>query len=324
MSASPRLLFISWIDHHGRSDGLARWLGAAQWSWGGGTGPFMLRHLRLTAATWRLLRRVRPRAVIVMQPPFPALLTCWIALRPRGVKLIADMHTGAFLDPKWRWSLGPTVWLLRRGGAAIVTNEFLAAELRSRGVETVVVHDLVEYAPEIPLGGEDRHAGDLNEFVLCPLAYASDEPLEALLSAARLTPNRNWVWTGRAPDSIMQDAPDNVRFTGFVPFGEYQKLMAAAAVVVAPTLAEHTMQRAGYEALNSGKALVTARTRVLCEYFGASALYAAADGDSYAQQVELAISTRSSLERKMRELRDEKLRDQERSLRAIHRLANGE
>ena len=239
-----------------------------------------------------------------MLPPAPAL---W-ALRgvlARDTPLVADLHTGFFLDPKWRWAARLSLATLRRhGGLAVVTNDHLALECSSRGVEAIVLHDLIEEgAPFSP-----------QQYLLCPVSYANDEPISQILQAARLTPSIEWRLTGSAPAAVRTAAPNNVTFTGFLDTDEFDRSLAESAGVVALTTRPHTMQRAGYEAFNAAVPQITSDFPELRQFYRDTALYATADAASIAAAARSLVEHRATLVDGILALRPKRVSEQQEAL----------
>lgn len=207
-SSETSALFISWIGFHGRSAGIATELGIPCMFVSGGTGPAPIRYLRAWVETRRLMKRHRPSTVFVMLPPVVALLSAAMSA-PRGARIIGDLHTGVFTNAKWSWALGPTMRILRRRGFAIVTGEELASRTRGFGVQVLQLHDMIDSPISLsPTPDEPTLASLLQkEYVLVPLAYAFDEPIDALLAAATASPNITWVLTGRPPADVVEKRP---------------------------------------------------------------------------------------------------------------------
>ncbi|MGO4454404.1 glycosyltransferase [Arthrobacter sp. RAF14] len=311
-------VFVSWIDFHGRSEGIARRLGIEEWAQGGGNGPVPLRYLRLWAATWKYLRRKKPTEVIVMQPPVVALLAVRAAVG-RNVRICGDLHTGTFYDPKWKWSTKLVLKVLKAPNISIVTNDALAAKVRSLGSEAVVLHDLIEsYEPAEALGPfEDPALESLLEcpYVLVPITYSYDEPLDELAAATHRTPGVRWVFTGRPPASFVEQCDQsNTVFPGFVSREEYLRLLAHANILLAPTTEEDTMQRAGYEAMCAGKALVTSDTAVLRDFFADAALTVPPKSERFAAAVLRAAEEQETFEGRMKDLKVRREQEQEDAL----------
>ncbi len=99
------------------------------------------------AYPWSAIRTIgtllsrRPRAAIVVAPPFVASLVALPFLAVLRAPFAIDAHTGALLDRRWRWSVPILAWLGRRSVAVVVTLTSLEAPLAARGVPTLVVPD---------------------------------------------------------------------------------------------------------------------------------------------------------------------------------------
>jgi glycosyltransferase involved in cell wall biosynthesis len=313
------------VKYHGRSADLAASLGIPSYFVSEPRGSAPLRYVRQWVKTRRLLREKQPNTVIVMQPPIIALLAV-TAFAPRSRMVIGDLHSGVFLNPKWRWAARWTFRLLRGSNAAIVTNEILAERSRSAGVRTIVSHDLITEstgASASPPQGFDRPA-DSALFALVPVAYANDEPIDALLDAAANRPEVRWVLTGRAPQDVRQRASANVTFTGYVSDAEYRWLVEHCAVMLALTTRDHTMQRVGYEAMSGAKALVVSGTQVLRDFFGDAAIYTAPTSVDITMAVDAALERREDLQGLMARRRAEQIERQTTALEQIRALLRAE
>lgn len=317
-------VFISWIRYHGRSAGLAEALGIDSYYITGGRGPAPLRYLRAWSETARLLRERKPQTVVVMQPPAIALLSVAMST-PTSTRIIGDLHTGVFTDPKWKWALGFTMRILRKRGLAIVTGFELAQRAREHGVEALEMHDMIKSVAVTCGRADDAVVADLlsTDYALVPLAYAFDEPVEELLQAAQEHPDIIWVLTGRPPQSVRDAAPDNVVFPGFVTNDDYGRLVAHAKVMVALTTQENTMQRVGYEAIGSGTALVTSRTKVLREFFDDAALYIEPTAASIGAQVSAAFADTEMMTRRIAHRKESVVTQQSKQLQKLRGAVNG-
>lgn len=304
-------VFISWTRANGRTAELAQELDLQprfvhRPSRFGLPGRYVMQFL----ATRALIRQLAPRRVMLMLPPAPALLAL-PRTRPGGSRLVVDLHTGFFLDPKWRWASRFALGMLRRRGAvAVVTNDFLRSRCELAGVETVVLHDLIVERDPVPS----------HDYVICPLSYANDEPLTELLEAARLTPEVTWVFTGTPPHSLRQNAPENIVFTGFAEAAEFDRLLRESAGVVALTTRPHTMQRAGYEAFNAGVPQLTSDFPELRAFYGGSACYTSAAPAAIAQGARELLARRGELARRILELRPRRISEQAAALEQLRRV----
>lgn len=305
-------VFISWTQGNSRTRDLGRRL-PLDTVFIYRHGNLAIRYAKQTLATWRVLRKKSPQVIVIMLPPLPLLLTVWFYARLHGCKLVADMHTGAFNDPRWQWSLPITMRLLR-GHTAIVTNAYLANLCEAKSVHAEVLHDPIETS------GSGHHKVRPNS-VLCPVSYANDEPIDEMMRAARETPELEWVMTGKAPISVKKAAPSNVKFTGFVSDEEFNKLMEESGVVLALTTRPHTMQRAGYEALSFGKPQVTSDFSVLSDFLSGAALYTDRTAADITRCVKAAVLNREELTQEALRIRDLRITEQKDQLAKIITLA---
>lgn len=294
-------LFLSWTAGNGRTRDLAAVVGARP-HFVDRPGRFGLtgRYLRQFIATVRAVRVARPSSIILMLPPTPALIAVLLAA-PKQCALVFDLHTGFFEDPKWSWAARWSMRAMRGRGMAIVTNSALQRRCEDLGLYSVVLHD------RIVDGGVVTSP---DPYVLCPLSYANDEPVTELLTAAELTPDVQWVLTGKAPASIRAAAPSNVKFTGFVDDEAFDALMRHASGVAALTTRPHTMQRAGYEALIAGTAQITSDFPELREFLGEAAIYVEANAQSIADGVAEMFARRDQLIEALVEVRTDRMAEQ--------------
>lgn len=269
--------FISWTRENGRTRDLATKLGLRA-AFIYPPGGAIRRYLRSIVMTSRILASSGNSAVFVMLPPTPLLLTILMLCRIDRSRLFFDLHTGFFYDPKWSWA---RLWSLRMmsGSTVVVTNKNLKVVCEKQGLHAVVLHDALD------LGKEPAYGMASEKYVICPLSYANDEPVDAILNSARATPGVHWYLTGRAPVRVREKAPSNVKFTGFISDVEYGALVANASAVVALTNRRDTMQRAGYEALMAHIPVITSDFQVLREFFESAATYVPVGSSDFSLQV---------------------------------------
>ncbi|GAA1583935.1 hypothetical protein [Leucobacter aridicollis] len=316
-------VFISWTRQNGRTADLAPALGLEpRYIYLPSRLGLLGRYVRQVRATRRILREERPPSAALMLPPAPALLAL-VGGRRHPERLVFDLHTGFFLDPKWAWALRPSLWFMRRiGGTAIVTGSHLRQVCERAGVPAIVLHDVIK-GPAVVAAAAGASAvaavAHPGAYVLCPLSYANDEPVAAILTAAALTPETEWKLTGKAPAHVVSAAPPNVTFTGFVSEAEYAALVRGALGVVALTTRAHTMQRAGYEAFGAGVPQLTSDFPELRGFYGDSALYTAPEADQIAAGVRELAARREDLVAAMGAVRAGRAREQLAGLQAVRK-----
>ena len=301
-------VFLSWVRSHRRSSDLADLLGAEavfiQRGRPGRPWTAPARHLLQAALTVRLLRRRRPDLVYVMAPPALAPVAARLALGRRS-RVVVDAHGKAVRrigSDRIRLSFR---LLARLADAVLVTNEHEAARVRAVTEHVHVLHDPIP--PEEP--ANPPAAG--RPAVVFPASWEVDEPLDAVVTAARLVPGADWLITGRARREL-RDVPPNLRCTGWLSDREYAELLAGASVVLALTTRDDTMQRAGYDAAALGIPLVASDTAALRSFFGDAAAYTEPTGEAIATAVWTAIDDGDDRRVAMRSLADRYRRDQDR------------
>jgi len=322
-----RGLMVTWWPYHAYCAGLARQLDVpARWVHYLGfqrplVAPLKL-PLQLARTAW-LLGHERPAVVIVQTPPAyaPVVPVLYAALTGAGV--IIDAHSQTFLSPRWRWALPLVRRLARRALAVLVTNEHLAATVRAWGARPIVAVS----PPPPPPAPEPPVAPPVGEAsapftVVFPCAFEPDEPLEAVLAAARQLPDVRFVLTGDAgkrPD-FQVAAPPNVELTGYLPRAAfYQRLRAANALLVLTTL-EHTILQGALEGMDLGQPLIVSDTALLRAYFPCGAVHVPNTPQGIAAGVRAAQARESTLRTEIRALRAERHAEWEAARAAIAAL----
>lgn len=287
-SDAPTVTYISWAESCSRSDHTARELGGRShmvYLPGLGSRPstILFKYIGQWWRTARILRRERPDAVFVMSPPVIAVLPAfWYAWRRRK-HLVLDVHTAAFLHPRWRRFQGLQGALCRWASTTIVHNEHLAARVRDMGAHATVVPDVPIVYDEV----ERFQKPDVfTVAVVCSFNY--DEPVAAILEAARLLPDVRFFMTGNpkhfAPD-LATRLPDNVTLTGFISVPAYGGLLSGADVVMSLTSRDHTMLRGAYEAIYQGTPVVVSDWPLLREFFDEGATHTDSTGQGIADAI---------------------------------------
>jgi glycosyltransferase involved in cell wall biosynthesis len=247
------------------------------------TAPFRYPVLAIRSA-WLVLRR-RPRALIVVSPPFIAGLVLVPLARRLGARVAVDLHSAALLDRSWKPFLAIQHWACRAAGAAVVTLPSLAARLEPYGIQTIVLPDPL---PEMPgTQAQGPAIPGLGPLVVAVCGWGDDEPIEALVEAARGAAWRLAV-TGRPTRRL--DLPANVSLTGFLSPPEYPALLRAADAIVVLTTRDDTLLAGAWEALVVERPLVLSGTAALRATFGPDLTYVAPDADSIRSGVEQVLA----------------------------------
>lgn len=260
MARRPDIAFLAWTREDSRSRSLAQALGGefrtfydlqihSRWL-------VPLRYVLSALRTTAYLVTRRPRAVVIQSPPVPAaaLVTAWG--RVTGTPVVLDTHPASFERTDYHALMRPLLRrIVPRAAGCIVTTPRLGEQVTRWGGRPVVVH-------EAPMAWSDRMqprdcSGDRS--VLFIGTFAPDEPLTAVLDAARRRPDVTFQITGderRLAPEVRRAAPENVRWVGYLRGEDYIRALAGADVVLSLTQRLDSVQRSAYEAVDALRPLV--------------------------------------------------------------------
>ncbi len=318
LGGRPPVSMIAWSSVEGRSSEI----GAAL---GGDSRSFYdleivdrrlvpARYLLSAARTVRYLITRRPRAVIATNPPVVPGLLAWAYGKLTGARVMLDSHPSSF-DPNVHGQLARQLplhrWLTRRVAGTIVTGPELAQQVRDWGGRPIVFH---EAPPTWTVPAPGPVADPPRVLVLGGLA--ADEPLAETLAAAGQLPGVEFRITGdprRCPPGLVESAPANVRFTGYLRGQDYVQALADSDIVLSLTKRSEAVSRATYEAVYALRPVVTSQSE-LTEGLFPYALRVTNDTPSIAWGVRGAIARHAELAAAAPEARDLQLRRVKRQL----------
>ena len=258
---------------------------------------------------WDILRVIskrRPRIVFVANPSLVLTTFACLARRIFGFIVIVDAHNEGVRPFDRRGALVTllTTWLLRNADATIVTNADLEGDVRAAGGRPFVLPDRLPRPPDnLPAG---PGAGS-ESLVVVIATFRRDEPIDAIVAAARSLPNVRFVFTGDPGRLGARRAalPSNVSLPGFLPEPSYWALLAEAGIVCDLTLKKNCLVCGAYEALILGKAMVLSDDDSTRRVFGRAAILTRPVAKEIAAAVQLALRTRKNLEAASELLREE-------------------
>jgi len=216
----------------------------------------------------RLLRS-RPRAVVVQNPPvYPGMIGLAFATLARG-RFVLDSHPASFGakdNAQAQKMLRVTARLARKADGVLVTTESWAQVVRSWGGTPLVLHEAPPHWSTTPA----RPLEDRRPQVLFSCVFASDEPVAAVVDAARSLPDVDVAITGdprRAAAGLLDDLPPNVRLTGWLDQAAYAAEVDRCDILLALTTEPTSVMRAAYEAGYARRVLVMSDTETMRELF---------------------------------------------------------
>jgi glycosyltransferase involved in cell wall biosynthesis len=298
---ASKQLYVAWVDFQRRAASMGQFLDFeiayvpppvfARW-----LKPFG--YLVQAARTGRRVLSTRPDVVWLQSPPsfLPQLLLILRSFTPR-FRIVVDAHNSTFASP---WSYFPgAVRAMNHCDLVLVHNAEVRALAVAAGIEAGRLQVLED--PPSRLASQGR-GSVLSEppYILVPCSFRPDEPIPVLLDAARLLPEIGFRITGsrRRAEALgfTAAAPDNVRFTDYLPTTEFERTLADAAVVLGLTSREGIQLSVANEALGAGRALVLSDTRILRTLFGEAALFARNTPESLAATLREAAARGEELQ----------------------------
>jgi glycosyltransferase involved in cell wall biosynthesis len=306
-----KVTYISWAESCSRSDHTARELGGRSHmvylpQFGSRASTIVFKYIGQWRRTARILREEQPDAVFVMTPPVVAALPAfWYAWR-RGKKVVLDAHTAAFLHPRWRRLQWLQRALCRRASTTLVHNEHLAQTVRAMGAHATVV-------PDVPViyGAVEPFLKPDGVVIAAVCSFNYDEPIAAILDAARAVPDVRFFMTGNpkhlSPE-LKARIPANVTLTGFLSVEAYAGLVSGADAVMTLTTRDHTMLRAAYEAIYQGTPVIVSDWALLREAFDEGAVHVNNSVEQIAAAIGRVAGNGPALRDGARRLKDRKLR----------------
>ena len=262
----PAVSFVAWGAVSGRSSEIAAALGGEahcrfppESTW---RPHAAVRYALCTLDTVAYLLRRRPRAIIVTNPPLVAGYVAWACARLLGCPVVLDSHPGGFgaqgdhVSAKLQ---GLHRWLARHVDGCAVASAPWVEVVESWGGRAVELHEAPPGALPASLGDLEERPGGPTERglrVLCVGRLAPDEPSEEVAAAAALVPDCRFLVTGdpkRAP-TLIERAPPNVTFTGYLAHDDYLRALQEADVVMTLTTEPSSVMRAAYEAVYAAPA----------------------------------------------------------------------
>lgn len=304
-----KISYISWAAHCSRSDHTARELGGTSHMvyWAAlGSHPLTvwLKYIGQAIHTWRVLSGERPAAVFVMAPPVFAPLVGWLWCATHQAQLVIDAHTAAFTHARWRYFQRLQFFLARRATTTIVHNDHLKELVERHGAHATLVADLPALFPS---GTRYTLPPGFNVAIVC--SFNPDEPIAAMIDAARLLPDVTFHMTGNPialDPELGRSLPHNLRLTGFLSDAAYGSLIGSVGAVMTLTTRDHTMLRGAWEAVYQGTPVIISDWPVLKQAFDDGALHVNNSSEAIAAAVRELLNHHSGFREAVLKLRDRK------------------
>ncbi len=266
-----------------------------------------IKYILMAMHTLFVLFRERPNAVHVQNPPFIAGLVVNFYCLLTKTHFVLHYHSAAF-GKIWNWALPLQKLIARKAVINIVTNNYWSDIVRSWGGNTIVMTDPFL---ELPLGEEFNVSNGYN--IAFVSTFSSDEPLQAVLDAAKALPEVNFYITGdkkMKTAAFFESPSENVTFTGFLnPDLQYPGLLRAVDTVMVLTTRNNTLQLGGCESIAMGKPLITSDWPFLREVFPKGTVYVSDSAESIIEGIRIVQKKHIQLKEEIIQLREESQQD---------------
>lgn len=318
-----KLVYISWVKYHRRTDLLAKHLGAPMYNvvWGqqGKIWQAPLRYLVQGWRSWQIFRRDKPDVIFIENPPVFNGFVAYLYAILHGKRIVMDSHTGAFISEKWGMFQWLNRYLSKRAITTIITNDYLKRIVDGWQANSFILG----YVPgEYPPG--DEYPVDKSKFSVAYISsFADDEPYREVMEVARQLPEVNFYVTGNAkkvPPEHLANKPDNFILTGYIPYEQYVGLMRRVDAMLCLTTRDHTLLMGGFEAISLGVPLITSDFPLLKEYFFDGTVYTDNTAAGMAAGIQEAQAKINDLRHgmlRLQQYRDNEWNEKLKALRAI-------
>lgn len=273
-----------------------------------------LRPLEYLLKGWKtlvLLLRERPQVVWIQVAPTPLLYAVQLykTLFNRRLTIIADCHNSMFRAP---WIRFPgALALLNLCDLVLVHNTWVYERATAIGVTAVRLHILETKPATLDCQVIQEQVTFPKPWILLPCSFNADEPIDVVLSTARLIPEITFVVTGNTARAKglhdLSNIPSNIKLVGFLPKTEFDMLLCATDAILGLTILDGVQLSVANEAVGTIKPMVLSNTELLKELFYKGAVYVdPLNPQSIAQGCKEVISRKIELTEEVSQLKIER------------------
>jgi len=255
--------------------------------------------------TWQILFQQRPRFVYITNPPVFAVLCVFLYCRVMGARYIMDTHPPALYSRKWRWTVPLQRLMIRFAYVNIIDQERYATLFESWGGRAVIL----ERPPRDIQFSTLEHIAKPGAFSVSVVnTFAADEPLDPILDAARQLPQVHFYIMGdtaMAKPGVIQNAPPNVTFTGYLRGKDYWNRLYSSQAVMVLTTYPYSLLGGAQDGVLLHKPLILSRQPVLTDFFRKGAVFVENTAAGIVKGVQEAQAQESQLIQESCELQEE-------------------
>jgi glycosyltransferase involved in cell wall biosynthesis len=265
------------------------------------------RYILLGAKTLKIIFSERPEILFVQNPSIVLTILVLVLKNVFRYSVVVDMHTKYIKFNRLMAIVSDNLeaYALKKADLTIVTNEEILRDLKETNVRGCVLPDKV---PDLLIKPTKKLKGKANIVFVC--TFSSDEPVDEVIEAATLiAPDKIIYITGNIKNvnkTIVDAAPPNIVFTGFLSEEDYVQLLCSADIMLVLTTEENCLVCGAYEAVSIAKPLITSDTKVLREYFDMGTLYTDNTSGDIAEKINQGLDNNEQLIEEMKTLKRQK------------------
>ena len=252
------------------------------------------------------LFRLRPGLVFIQLAPTPLLYAASIYRLISGNGFVADCHNTMIYDAWWiKWPFAKH--LLNKSAITLVHNADVQTHSNQLGIRTLILPDPL---PEIDLPARSIGSPLLEimqrRYVIIPCGMAVDEPIIPLFEAASEHADLLFVMTwfeDRVPRNIIQRAPSNMHFSGFLAEPDFNTLFANAFAAIVLSTRDGTQPSGAAEAIALGIPLVISDLATTRRLYGDAPIFVKNDACSIAAGISEVCDRHASTITRIKTLR---------------------
>jgi len=315
----PKAVYITWAQTSSRSDSAALFFNARSFKITGFNSRSKIllpwRYIIASAKTLYVLLREQPKVVFVQNPPTMSVMVVWLYARFCGASFIPDSHCSVFNSRKWRRFLWIYRYIAKQALTNIAHNHRYVEEIKTWGAHSV------------NLGSVPRKMQTTRTYevrpgfnVVFPCSFQGDEPVAEVIKAAKILSDVNFYITGnlrRVPHELVESAPPNIIFTGFLPNEDYVARIKACAAVMLLTTRGDTNQSGAYEAIAVNRPIILSDWPLLREIYSKGTVFTNNDSASIFGAVERIRDNYDFYLEQIALLREETMESWERSYKVL-------
>lgn len=273
MDLDTRIAVVSWAKYQDRANQYARCLNAPmhfihRTIRGRDEKIFApLRYILQAVDTWNILKSQKPRIIHVTNPPIFAALVVYVYCQIYNTYFILDTHPPALYSKLWGWTLPLQRSMARRALINIIDQERYQDLIVSWRGKAIIQQNPPNQ--ETPSEVKGKRNPDKMEITVVN-TFSSDEPLTIILDAAKQLPQVHFYILGNtrfAPQGIIENAPDNVTFTGYLLNQNYWNRLRNSHAVMCLTVFPFSLLAGAKDGLMVEVPLILSRQPCLVEYF---------------------------------------------------------